>query len=342
MKVFVGLIAAVAVCAALFFAEKLLAPVAFALLVIAVVWPLQCLLIRARLPKMAAVLLTLVVTLLVVGGVSYLVVWGFGHVGQWTFQNAARFQALYGRLGDWLEQHGFVLGSVITDNFDMRWIIRVFQDISGRLQGLMSFLVLTFVYVLLGLMEVDAVSSQLKRLKGADAGAFLHGALADIAAKLQKYMAVRTLMSIATGAVVWLFTLTAGLELALAWGALAFALNYIPFLGPFVATLLPTLFALAQFESWQMALFVFISLNVIQFLSGSYIEPRIAGATLSVSPFMVLFAVFAFAFLWGIAGAFIGVPILIAALTLCAHHPASRYVADLLSGQPAKAEKAAA
>lgn len=341
MKAFTGIIAVIVVCAALFFAGTIFAPVAFALFVIAVAWPLQRKL-QLRLPKMVAVLITLVVTLAVMFAVSYLVIWGFGHVAKWVFQNAARFQALYGEFGTWLEQHGFVLGTVITENFDMRWVFRVFQDLSGRLQGLASFLIVTFIYVLLGLLEVDAVASQLRRLKAPASGAFLIAAFSDTAAKLQKYMMVRTLMSIATGAVVWLFTLTAGLELALAWGALAFGLNYIPFLGPFVATLLPTTFALAQFESWQMALFVFVSLNVIQFLSGSYIEPRIAGAALSMSPFLVLFSVFFWAFLWGISGAFIGVPIMIAILTVCAHHAATRPIADLLSGRPAPEEATAA
>jgi predicted PurR-regulated permease PerM len=102
---------------------------------------------------------------------------------------------------------------------------------------------------------------------------------------------------------------------------MAFALHYIPFIGPLVATLFPTVFAVLQFGSWQMALTVFLGLNLIQFMSGSYIEPRIAGAALSVSPFLVLFAVFFWGFLWGIPGAFIGVPVAIALLTLCEHHP---------------------
>ncbi|MFG1347176.1 AI-2E family transporter [Xanthobacter autotrophicus DSM 431] len=332
MKGLLGVAAAVVVCAALYLAGTLLAPVAFALFVIAVVHPLLALL-EKLMPKMVAVLLTLIITLAVVGGVSSVVVWGFSHVAAWVFQNTARFQALYGQAAEWLEGHGFVLAGLWAEHFDVRWLLRLFQDISTRLQGLASFLVFTFVYVLLGLLEVDALKSQMLRLQRSGRALFLVPALADIAGKLQTYMAVRTLMSIATGAVVWVFTLTAGLELALAWGAIAFALNYVPFVGPFVATLLPTLFALAQFESWEMALFVFVSLNVIQFLSGSYIEPRIAGKAVAVSPFLVLFSVFAFAFLWGLSGAFIGVPILIAGLTLCAHHPDTRFVAELFSGQ---------
>ena len=85
-----------------------------------------------------------------------------------------------------------------------------------------------------------------------------------------------------------------------------------------------------------MAVLVFGGLNLIQFLVGSYLEPRIAGNAVSLSPFMVLFAVFFWAFLWGIAGAFIGVPIVIAVMTICEQHPSSRWVADLFGAETVK------
>ena len=132
------------------------------------------------------------------------------------------------------------------------------------------------------------------------------------------------------------FAALIGLPLALEWGIIAFALNYIPFIGPFVATMLPTLFAITQFESWYAVVALFTCLNLIQFLVGSYLEPRFAGRALSISPFLVLFAVIFWTFMWGIAGAFIGVPIVIAALTLCEQHPSSRWIADLLGGPGAK------
>jgi AI-2 transport protein TqsA len=150
---------------------------------------------------------------------------------------------------------------------------------------------------------------------------------------LQMYMLVRSAMSILTGSVVWGFALLAGLELATAWGVIAFVLNYVPFIGPLVATVFPTIFAIAQFESWQLAVIVFVCLNLIQFLIGSYFEPRIAGAALSVSPFLVLFAIFFWSFLWGVAGAFIGVPIVIALLAICEHQESTQWVATLFSGR---------
>jgi AI-2 transport protein TqsA len=55
-----------------------------------------------------------------------------------------------------------------------------------------------------------------------------------------------------------------------------------------------------------------------------------------VSPTVVLLAVFLWTYLWGLFGAFIGVPIVIAIVTFCAYHPSSRWVADLLGGQVEK------
>jgi predicted PurR-regulated permease PerM len=150
------------------------------------------------------------------------------------------------------------------------------------------------------------------------------------AAKFRRYMLVRTVMSVMTGVLVWAFATLTGLPLAGEWGVVAFALNYIPFIGPLIATVFPTLFALAQFASWQAAVAVFAGLNVIQFVVGSYIEPRVSGRALAISPFVVLFAVFFWAFVWGLFGAFIGVPITIAVLTFSAQHPSSRWLADLL------------
>lgn len=125
-----------------------------------------------------------------------------------------------------------------------------------------------------------------------------------------------------------------GLDPAMQWGVLAFVLNLIAFSGSFVATILSTVLALIQFESIQTALLVFLRLNAIQFLIGSYLEPRLAGAAVAISPFMVLFAVFFFGLLWGFFGAFIGVPMLIAGATLLAQRDSTRWIATLVTGLP--------
>ena len=130
-----------------------------------------------------------------------------------------------------------------------------------------------------------------------------------------------------------------GLQFPVEWGVIAFALNYVPVIGPFIATLFPTLLAAAQFGTWQATLLVFICLNIIQTVVGSFVEPRVSGHALAISPIVMLFAVFFWSFLWGLFGTFIGVPIALAALTFCRHYASTRWVADLLGG-PAPAVRA--
>ena len=269
--VMLGLCTTVLVLAALYFARSILAPVAFSLFVIAIVWPLQRVL-QARMPALLALLATLVVTLVVMTVLGGLIAWSFGTVGRWLIDNAARFQLLYMQLTEWLEGHGILLTSLLVENFNASWLIRAVQEIGARIHGLLSFTIITFVFTVLGLLEVDVARTNIESLRNRETAHTILQSSERIADKFQKYMLVRSIMSVLTGAVVWGFALLAGLELATAWGVIAFVLNYIPFIGPLVATVFPTLFALAQFESWRLAITVFLCLNLIQFLMFQAIE----------------------------------------------------------------------
>jgi AI-2 transport protein TqsA len=311
-------------------ARSVMTPVAFALFIIALVWPLQRRL-QARLPQLVAVLATAAVALFAIGIGCWLIVWGFGRIAQWVIANSARLQALYAHAADRLEQRGLYAAELFAEQFSMSWIVGALRGIGGSLQGIVTFALVTFIFVILGLLELEPLGRRLREIGNGSFGAAAIDAAAEIAGRLQTYMLVRFGMSVLTGLGFWAFTALYGLDLAREWGVIAFVLNFIPFIGSFVATLLPTLFAAAQYESFSSAVWVFIWLNIVQFVVGSYIEPRIAGAAVSVSPFMVLFAVFFWGMLWGIAGAFIGVPILIALAGLCAKNPATRGIAIALA-----------
>ncbi|CAI2933773.1 Transport of quorum-sensing signal protein [Aminobacter niigataensis] len=318
--------------------DAIFVPLVVSLFIIALVWPIQAALQRF-LPRLLALFVTLSTTIAIVVAVGSSVVWGFGRLGQWLFVNASRFQAIYVDWTEWLEERGVAVAGPLADRFDVNWLVGFTQGIAGRLNSFAGLALLVFVLVMLGLLEVEDFNRRLESPAAQPYGARIRAANREIGIKLRRFMAVRTFASVLTGLVVWGFALVAGLELAAAWGAIAFALNYIPFLGPFFATMFPTLFAIAQFESWQMAFVVFIGLNLIQFMIGSYLEPILTGASLAISPFAVIFAVFFWSFMWGISGAFIGVPILIAFIVYCAQAPSSRWIAALLaSGKTEKLE----
>ncbi|MEA1833075.1 AI-2E family transporter [Methylobacterium durans] len=328
-EILIAICALILIGGALSLARSVFAPVAFALFIIGIVWPFQKRL-QSSLPTAMAVAISVVGTAAVILAFGSLIAWAFSRVVRSVISDATRLQGIYAQTADWLETHGIVLAGLWAEHFNIPWLLRLLPELTSRFNSTATFLFVVLIYVILGLLEVDDVA---RKLAAGDARAFGHLLLAGsarTAAKLRRFMLVRTLMSLMTGALVWAFVAAMGLDLALEWGVIAFVLNYIPVIGPLIATIFPTLFAMAQFASWQIALIVFVCLNLIQFLVGSYLEPRVSGNALSMSPFIVLFAVFFWTFLWGIAGAFIGVPIVIAILTICEQHPSSRWVADLL------------
>lgn len=322
------IVAVIAFVSALQIAAAVFAPVAGALFVIALVWPFQKNLQRV-LPKLLALALVVGIIVCVFVVLTSIAAWGFGRIGRSIVADGARLQILYGQLAEWLEGHGIVVAGMWAEHFNVGWLLRMLQGVTARLNTTISFWIVVVVYVLLGLLDTEAVTRNIRRaLAEVTASAVIEGG-ALTAAKLRRYMLVRTVMSLITGVMVWALAEVFGLRFAAEWGVIAFTLNYIPFMGPFVATLLPSAYALAQFGSPEAAILIFGGLNVIQFVIGSYIEPRVAGYALSMSPFLVLFSVFFWSFVWGVFGAFIGVPITIAILTFCAQFPSTRRIAEI-------------
>ena len=322
--------AVVLACAALYLASSVFAPLAFALFILAIVWPLQERLERSM-PKGLALFVTLTVTVIVMVMFVSMIAWALSAVGDWLLNNVQRFQALYVQATDWLEGHGIFVAGSLAERFDVLWLLRLFKQIAWRINRYAGFGILVFVFLMMALLEVRQFGAKLASLPSGDK---LAHAGTEIAAKLRRYMLVRTLLSILTGLAIWGFAAMAGLQPAIAWGLLGFALNYIPFIGPFIATLLPAVFAVAQLDTWTAVIVVFIGLTAIQFMIGNYLEPLAAGAALSISPLAVIFAVFFWGLLWGIPGALIGVPIMLTVMAISAEYPSSRWVTTLLSGAP--------
>jgi predicted PurR-regulated permease PerM len=244
--------------------------------------------------------------------------------------DVARYQALYDEAVLWLEARGVSVAGLWAEHFNVQWLLRISQLVTGRVNTTLTFWLITLLYVVLALLEVDDARQRVEALDNREAARVLLQGSAVAAAKFRKYLLVRTQMSAITGLLVGVFAWITGLQFPIEWGVIAFALNYIPFIGPFVATVFPTLLAMAQFNSWQAVLGVFICLNVIQFVVGSYVEPRVSGNVLAASPLVVLFATFLWTYLWGLFGTFIGVPMALAALAFCDQHPSSRWVTVLL------------
>ncbi|MFC5066537.1 AI-2E family transporter [Flaviflagellibacter deserti] len=327
------LIAVVMVLGGLKLASAVVAPAMLALFIIALAWPLQGWL-QAKLPRLAALVLTLLTILAAFALLSSVGTWAFSHVGRWTMANAQTFQATYDRAANWLEGHGIAVAGIWAEHFSAGWVLGLIQRLTAHINATITFSLVVLIYVALGLVEVDAIAARIRSLPRKPlARAILEGC-AETARKWRRFMVVRTLMSVLTGTLVWIFAVALGLPLAREWGVIAFVFNYIPIIGPFFATLLPTLISAVQMESWQSVATVLGCMWSIQLIVGSYVEPRLYGSALTISPTIVLFSIFLWTYLWGLPGTVLGVPIAVAALTFCRIDPRTEWLATLASTAP--------
>ncbi|MBZ9814731.1 AI-2E family transporter [Mesorhizobium sp. CA7] len=188
-------------------------------------------------------------TVLVIVVVGSAIVGGLGELSQWLFYNASRLQATYALWADWLDNHGIAVVGPLGELFSMSRLIALTHSLVTRLNSVAGFAVLAFIFVMLGLSEADDLERRLRSSPVQPQGELLLHIGREVGVKIRRFMIVRSIACIVTGLVVWVFALAAGLEIASAWAAIAFALNYIPFVGPLLATTFPTLFDRATHTS---------------------------------------------------------------------------------------------
>ena len=153
---------------------------------------------------------------------------------------------------------------------------------------------------------------------------------------IQRYLGVKTMTSLVTAGLCYAMLVALDIPYALLFGFLTFLLNYIPTFGSIIAALFPTVTALAVDDSWNKALIVMFTYLAVNITLGSFLEPRILGRSLKLSPLVIVISVVFWGGLWGIVGAFLSVPLTAAAQIILDSHENTRSIAVLLSSGPPK------
>jgi predicted PurR-regulated permease PerM len=155
--------------------------------------------------------------------------------------------------------------------------------------------------------------------------------------QVQRYLVLKTLISLATGLCIGLFMWLLELDFALFWGFLAFLLNFIPSIGSVIAAIPAIAIALLQYGPERALLVAAIYLGV-NFTLGNVLDPIVVGRQLRLSPLVVLMSLVFWGFTLGLPGMFLAVPLTIAARILMQVSPALARYAMLLGPLPAPGE----
>lgn len=150
--------------------------------------------------------------------------------------------------------------------------------------------------------------------------------------QVSKYIGIKIVVSVATGAMFYIVSKSVGLDFAFLWGVLAIVLNFIPTIGSIVITVLTIFMAIIQFlPNWTPILIVAAGTILTENIIGNFIDPRLQGNQLNLSPFVILVSLSVFGYVWGIVGMFLAVPLLSVLQIVFANMEETRPIAMLIS-----------
>lgn len=136
---------------------------------------------------------------------------------------------------------------------------------------------------------------------------------------IANYLGVTMMLNLGYGLVIGLILYTLGIEYALLWGLGAGILRYVPFVGTIITITLIGVVTLTYHDNLTVIILVPCAVMVINFITGSLIEPMLHSHHFQLNPIAIFIAIVFWGWIWGAAGLFIAIPSLITAAVVCQH-----------------------
>jgi len=200
-------------------------------------------------------------------------------------------------------------------------------DIVSRFTSIASKSFFAFVIMVFLLAEsgryLDKVQGVL-RIGGPDLRRFQNSSQ-----DFQRYLGIKTIASAATGVLAGAACSILGVDFAILWGLVAFLFNYVPVIGSIVAGFPPALLMLMERGFWP-AMIVVACYFAINIAIGNFIEPMMMGRRFGISTLVVILSVMVWGFIWGPVGMFLAVPLTMMIKVMLENSPDLRWIAVMM------------
>jgi predicted PurR-regulated permease PerM len=313
-------------------ASALLTPFLMALFISIAVAPFNTWLQKRKLPVGVAVALVITLILGAIGLVGLLL----GETIAAFSRSAGFYQERLNRLSadfvNWLRASGLEIPndsplSEISPGTVMMLVGNLLSQLASLLaDGLLILLTVVFI-----LLEAGGFPRKMKSvLKDPEESL---PRIEAFRGAVQRYVALKSLISIATGILIWIWLLVLGIDFAPLWGFMAFLLNYIPNIGSILAAIPAVSLALVQLGPGS-AVAALAGYLVVNNVVGNFVEPRIMGRGMGLSTLVVFISLVAWGWIFGTIGMLLSVPL---TMTLKIGFESSRdhrWVSRLLSQSP--------
>ena len=324
-----GAAASVVIIAGLRVAAELIVPLLLAIFTAMILSsPLRWLKAK-RLPAPLAIALLIGLVLVITMMVAAVVSAAIGDFRQALPSYGSQFETLSSNLVAALGQHGVVLDqSQWQTLFDPSALFKMVANTLSSLGNALTNGLLILLLVVFMLAEEQSFIDKLERSGGSAAGV---ASLRSFARSVNSYMALKSLISLATGLVIWLWLWLLGVDYAVMWGLLAFLLNFVPNIGSLIAAVPAVLLALLQLGV-SGAVIAASGYLAVNFVMGNLIEPRVMGRGLNLSPLVIFLSLLLWGWVLGPVGMLLSVPLTIMLKLALESRQQSAWVGAMLGG----------
>jgi predicted PurR-regulated permease PerM len=351
----------------LYFGRDIFIPFALAILLGFALTPLVNWFRRRKLPRIAAVLVTVTLAFVLIGAITFV-------VGQQVVQlanNLPSYQntitqkirsvqtsapggGVVDRVTTTLQdlsneisrpdnipsQVGSALGGASQQPVTVRLErpearpLEMIQAVVGPLLAPLATAGLVIIFVIFILLEQEDLRDRFIKLAGAgDLQKSTH-ALNDAAARVSRYLLMQLVVNLTYGVPIGLALYFIGIPNAVLWGLLAAVLRFVPYLGPFLAALFPIALAVAVDPGWSMLLWVIGLFLVAEIISNNVVEPWLYGASTGLSALAIIMAAIFWTTLWGPVGLFLATPLTVCLVVIGRYVPQLEFLGVLLGSDP--------
>ena len=329
-----GAASMVIVIAGLKLSKELILPILTGLFLAMISLPLLNRLQRWKVSTPLAVITTVLVEVGVIAGIVTLVGGSFAGFREAAPLYKERLTTLLDQLLTWLGSLGIDLSrDVVIDMLDPGVAIDMVGQTLLGITGFLSQILIVLLLVIFTLFEATGVPDKLQAAFG---GVTSSERYDRIRTEVQRYLSIKTLISLFTGVVVGVGLALLQVDFPFLWGLLAFLLNYIPNLGSILAAIPPVLLALIQFgpgRALAVAL-LFVAVNVGL---GNFVEPYFMGRRLGLSTLVVFISLMFWGWIWGPIGMLLSVPLTMIVKIMLENTRDLKWVAILLDARPPRA-----
>jgi predicted PurR-regulated permease PerM len=367
-KFMTAVIAAVVV-AGLYFGRPVLMPLALAVLMSFALAPLVALLKRWRLGHLVPVLISLLLSIVILGGVG-------AFAGSQLAKLAADLPRYQSNLGHKIQS---VVGSA-THNSTIRRLNQTIESLSEQITGghnpaapedagqtprtriqpvpvtiqrtslapwavaqsvlgpvlePLGLLALVLVFVGFILLQKDDLRDRFVRLAGSRDMQRTTVALDEAASRLSRYLFMQTCINTCFGLTVGLGLWLIGIPNASLWGLMSALFRFVPYVGVPIAFLFPFALALAVDPGWEKMVWTMILYGSMEAVIGQVVEPLLYGRSMGLSAVAVVVAAVFWTWLWGPVGLLLSTPLTMCFVVLGRHVEGLKFLDVMLGDQPA-------